>query len=170
MLTGKANQKKLNRQIRSQYQGKRQIHFEDTDHDIGHGCYITWILWAKEAPKHIKEAWICTSWIVELTATGRRDGRPFQASHLYRCIRRNSRVDTSLRTTPKAVLRLVQERWSNEEPMGSESLRIIDFSDISFASSNHVSLRQVPEVANPGKSTQTIWKINIFYTSMLSGQ
>ena len=110
----KANQKTLHRQIESQFQGKRQIPFEDTDHEIGHGRDITWILRAKEAPEHIKEAWIGTSWIVELTATGRRDGRPFQATHLYRSIRRTSRCDTSLRTTPKALLRLVRERWSLE--------------------------------------------------------
>jgi predicted transposase YbfD/YdcC len=38
-------------------------------------------------------------------ATGRRDGRPFRATHLFL---------TSLRTTPKALLRLVRERWSLE--------------------------------------------------------
>jgi hypothetical protein len=101
----KANQKTLHRQIESQFQGKRQIPFEETDHEIGHGRDITWILRAKEAPEHIKETWIGTSWIVELTATGRRDGRPFQATHLFL---------TSLRTTPKALLRLVRERWSLE--------------------------------------------------------
>ena len=42
---------------------------------------------------------------MEVSATGTRDGRPFQATHLFL---------TSLRTTPKALLRLVRERWSVE--------------------------------------------------------
>ena len=76
-----------------------------TDHEIGHGRNITWILRAKQAPEHIRETWIGTSWIVEVTASGSREGRPFQATHLFL---------TSLRTTPKALLQLVRDRWSIE--------------------------------------------------------
>jgi hypothetical protein len=70
----KANQKTLHRQIRSQIQGKRKIHFVATDHEISHGRTITWTLRAKQAPTHIAETWVGTSWIVEVTATGSRDG------------------------------------------------------------------------------------------------
>jgi hypothetical protein len=43
---------------------------------------------------------------VEVTASGvRRDGKPFQATHLFL---------TSLRTTPEALLQLVRDRWSIE--------------------------------------------------------
>ena len=101
----KANQKTLHRQIRSQFQGKRHIPFVATDHEVNHGRDITWTLRAKQAPEHISEAWIGTSWIVEVTASGTRDGRPFHATHLFL---------TSLRTTPEALLRLVRERWSIE--------------------------------------------------------
>jgi predicted transposase YbfD/YdcC len=76
-----------------------------TDHEISHGRDITWRLRAKQAPEHITEAWIGTSWIVEVTASGRRDGKPFQATHLFL---------TSLRTTPEALLQLVRDRWSIE--------------------------------------------------------
>ncbi len=76
-----------------------------TDHEISHGREIAWVLRAKQAPDHIREAWSGTSWIVEVKATGTRDGKPFQASHLFL---------TSLRTTPKALLRQVRERWSIE--------------------------------------------------------
>ena len=76
-----------------------------TDHEISHGRDITWTLRAKPAPKHICEAWIGTSWIVEVSATGYRDGRSFQAQHLFL---------TSLRTTPEAMLQLVRDRWSIE--------------------------------------------------------
>jgi predicted transposase YbfD/YdcC len=109
----KANQKTLHRQIRSQFEGKRHIPFVATDHEVSHGRDNTWTLRAVaagfrvavEAPEHISEAWIGTSWIVEVTASGTRDGRPFHATHLFL---------TSLRTTPEALLRLVRERWSIE--------------------------------------------------------
>ncbi len=96
-MTVKANQKTLHRQIRSQFQGKRHIPFVATDHEIGHGRNITWTLRAKQAPEHICEAWIGTSWIVEMTATGTREGRPYQATHLFL---------TSLRTAALNLLRL----------------------------------------------------------------
>ena len=84
------------------------------DHEIGHGRNITWSLRAKEAPEHIREAWVGTSWIAEVTATGRRDGKAFQATHLFWFTRRTSRCDTSLRTTPDALLQRVRDRWNIE--------------------------------------------------------
>ena len=75
------------------------------DHEIGNGRNITWALRAKQAPEHIREAWIGTSWIMEVTASGIRDGKHFQAIHLFL---------TSLRTTPEALLQLVRDRWSIE--------------------------------------------------------
>jgi hypothetical protein len=42
---------------------------------------------------------------VELTASGSRDGQPFQATHLFL---------SSLRTTSKALLQLLRDRWSIE--------------------------------------------------------
>jgi predicted transposase YbfD/YdcC len=101
----KGNQKTLHRQIRSQFQGKRKIPFLAGDHEISHGRDITWTLRAKQAPPHIAETWVGTSWIVEVTATGSRNGKPFQAQHLFL---------TSLRTTPEALLQLVRDRWSIE--------------------------------------------------------
>jgi hypothetical protein len=76
------------------------------DHEKSHGRDITWRRRAKQAPERIREAWIGTSWIVEVTATGRRDGKPFQATLLFL---------TSLRTTPDALLQLVRDRWSIED-------------------------------------------------------
>ena len=43
--------------------------------------------------------------MVELVASGSRDGKPFKARHLFL---------TSLRTTPEALLQLVRDRWSIE--------------------------------------------------------
>ena len=95
----------MHRQIASQFQGKRTIPFVAWDQQISHGRDITWTLRAKEAPQHIRESWVGTSWILEMTATGTRDGKPFQAQHLFL---------TSLRTTPEALLQLVRDRWSIE--------------------------------------------------------
>jgi predicted transposase YbfD/YdcC len=105
LLTVKANQKTLHRQIRSQFQGKRHISFVAGDHEISHGCDITWSLRAKQARAHITEAWTGTSWIVEVTASGTRDSKLFHTTHLFL---------TSLRTTPEALLQLVRDRWSIE--------------------------------------------------------
>jgi predicted transposase YbfD/YdcC len=101
----KANQRILHRQIRSQFQGQRKIPFLATDQEISHGRDMTWRLRAKEAPQHIREDWAGTSWIVEVMATGIRDGKPCHATHLFL---------TSLRTTPEALLQLVRDRWSIE--------------------------------------------------------
>ena len=60
---------------------------------------------AKEAPEYIKADWAGSAWIVELLASGSRDGKPFKARHLF---------ITSLRTTPEALLRLIRQRWSIE--------------------------------------------------------
>ena len=75
------------------------------DHEVSHGRNITWMLRAKQAPGHIREEWIGTSWIVEVAAIGRRDGKVFQATHVFL---------TSLRTTPDALQQLVRDRWSIE--------------------------------------------------------
>ena len=72
------------------------------------------MLHAKQAPEYIAQAWIGTSWIVEVVATGSRNGKPFQASHLAFFAQRTSRCGTSLRTRPDAMLQLVRDRWSIE--------------------------------------------------------
>ncbi len=95
----------MHRQICSQFQAKRKIPFVATDHEVSHGYDIAWLLRAKQAPAHIREAWIGTSWIVEVAASGTREGKPFYATNLFL---------TSLRTTPEALLLLVRDRWSIE--------------------------------------------------------
>jgi len=51
----KAKQKRLHRQIASQFKEKRMIPFVATDQEISYGRDITWALRAKTAPKHIRE-------------------------------------------------------------------------------------------------------------------
>jgi hypothetical protein len=83
-----------------------------SDHEDNHGRDISWTLRAKQAPEHNQEAWVGTSWIVEVVADGVRDGMPFKTTQLAFFIQRTSRCDTSLRTTPEALLKLVRDRWS----------------------------------------------------------
>jgi len=71
------------------------------DHESSYGWDITWTLWAKEAPEQIREVWIGTSWIVGVTDSGSRDGKPFRSTYVFL---------TSLCTTPEALLQLVRDR------------------------------------------------------------
>ena len=105
LLTVKGNQKTLHRQIHSQFQGKRQIPFTAAGHEKRHGRDTTWSLRAKEAPDHIKANWPGCSWIVEVITSVTRKGKRVEQAHYFL---------TSLRTAPKALLRLVRQRWSIE--------------------------------------------------------
>ena len=49
---------------------------------------------------------------MEVTASGIRDTKLFHATHLYGFTKRTFRCDTSLRTTPEALLQLGRDGWS----------------------------------------------------------
>ncbi len=83
-----------------------------SDDDDRHGRRVRWTLRARNATDAIRERWVGASWIIELVSTGRRDGKPFHHVHLFMDIQRTSRCDTTLRTSPKALLRLVRQRWA----------------------------------------------------------
>lgn len=57
------------------------------------------------ATETIRERWAGAPWITELVSTGRRDGTPMDHVHF---------LITTLRTSPKALLRLVRQRWAIE--------------------------------------------------------
>ena len=105
LLIVKGNQKTLHRQIRSQFQGKRQIPHAAVDHEKRHGRDTTWNLRAKEAPDHIKANWPVCSWIMEVISTVNRKSKRVEQAHYFL---------TRLRTAPKVLLRLVRQRWSIE--------------------------------------------------------
>ncbi|WP_259727655.1 MULTISPECIES: hypothetical protein [unclassified Synechococcus] len=91
----------MHRQIRCQFQGKCHIPVEASVFEDGDGRAITWTLRAKQAPKHIRQAWSDTSWIVEVISVGTRDAKTFRQTHFFL---------TSLRSTPEALLQLVRDR------------------------------------------------------------
>jgi predicted transposase YbfD/YdcC len=106
LLTVKSNEKTLYRQSGCQFQGNRQIPFTATDHEKCHGRDTVWELRAKEVPEHIKANWTGSAWIVEvITDTVGRNGKRGVRRHLFL---------SSVRTTPKALLRLIRQRWSIE--------------------------------------------------------
>ena len=70
-----------------------------------HGRHVRWQLRARNATDAIRERWVGASWIIELVSTGHRDGEPFHHVHLF--------ITTS-RTSSKALLRQVRQRWAIE--------------------------------------------------------
>jgi len=115
-LTVKKNQRTLHRQIADQFRGHRHFPVEISDVEASHGRQVCWQLRARNATEAIRERWAGASWIIELVSTGRRDGRAFHHVHLF---------ITTLRTCPKALLRLVRQRWAieNQWQIGRASCR-----------------------------------------------
>lgn len=98
----KGNQKTLRRQMRSQFEGMRQIPHAANDHEKRHGRETTWNLITKETPDHIKANWSSCSWIVDVISTATRKDKRVEKAHKFL---------KSLRTAPKALLRLIRQRW-----------------------------------------------------------
>ena len=105
LLTVKNNQRRLYQQIVSQFRGNRHFPVMISDFETSHGREVQWQLRARNATAAIRERWLGASWIIELVSTGRRDGKTF--CHIHQFI-------TTLRTSPKAMLRLVRQRWAIE--------------------------------------------------------
>ena len=76
-----------------------------SEFEASHGRQVCWQLRARNATDSIRERWVGASWIVELVSQGRRDGKPFHQVHYF---------ITTLRTSPKVLLRLVRQRWAIE--------------------------------------------------------
>jgi hypothetical protein len=105
LLTVKINQRRLYQQIVSQFRGNRHFPVVISDFEASHGRQVRWTLRARSATAAIRERWAGASWIFELVSTGRRDGKPFHHVNLF---------ITTLRNSPKALLRLVRQRWAIE--------------------------------------------------------
>jgi predicted transposase YbfD/YdcC len=105
LLTVKNNQRRLHQQILSQFRGHRHFPVVISDVESSHGRLVHWQLRARNATDAIRERWVGASWIVELVSTGWRGIKPFHHVHYFL---------TTLRTSPKALLRLVRQRWAIE--------------------------------------------------------
>ncbi len=91
--------------IRDRLTYNRKVPWETSHHEVGHGRDITWTLRAMPAPNWVIEQWPGSATIIAVRSQGIRDGRPVDETRYY---------VTSLRTSAKALLRLVRNRWSIE--------------------------------------------------------
>ena len=105
LLSVKNNQRRLYQQIVSQFRGSRHFPVVISDCEAGHGRQVRWTLRARNATDTIRQRWAGASWIIELVSTGLRGSKPFHQVHYFL---------TTLRTSPKALLRLVRQRWAIE--------------------------------------------------------
>ena len=83
----------------------RKVPWEVSHHEVGHGRDITWTLRAMPAPDWVIDQWPGSATIIAVRSQGIRDGRPVDETRYY---------VTSLRTSAKALLRQVRNRWSIE--------------------------------------------------------
>jgi hypothetical protein len=78
--------------------------FECSHRERKHGRDLTWTLRGMAAPEWVEENWPGSATILAVRCKGRRDGKRIDETHYY---------VTSLRTTAKALLQHVRDRWSN---------------------------------------------------------
>jgi hypothetical protein len=105
LLSVKNNQRRLFQQIVAQFRGNRHCPVVISDCEAGHGRQVRWTLRARNATDAIRQRWAGASWIIELVSSGLRGRKPFRQVHYFL---------TTLRTSPKALLRLVRQRWAIE--------------------------------------------------------
>ena len=79
--------------------------FECGHRERKRGRDLTWTLRGMAAPEWVVENWPGSATILAVRCKGRRDGKRIDETHYY---------VTSLRTTAKALLQLVRDRWSIE--------------------------------------------------------
>jgi predicted transposase YbfD/YdcC len=77
---------------------------------------LTWTLRGMPAPEWVVENWPGSATILAVRCKGTRDDKAVDETRYYVLAERTSRCDTSLRTTAKALLQHVRDRWSIENP------------------------------------------------------
>ena len=105
MIAVKHGRRKGFRLIRDRLTHSRNVPWESSHHEVGHGRDIAWTLRAMPAPDWVIEQLPGSATIIAVRSQGIRDGRPVDEMHY---------IVTSLRTSAKALLRLVRNRWSIE--------------------------------------------------------
>ena len=105
MIAVKHGRRKGFRLIRDRLTFSRKVPWETSHHEVGHGRDIVWTLRAMPAPDWVIEQWPGSATIIAVRSQGVRDGRRVDETRYY---------VTSLRTSAKALLRLVRNRWSIE--------------------------------------------------------
>jgi len=105
LIAIKGSRRKAFQLIRDRLTYGKRVPFQASASERGHGRESTWTLRAVEAPTTIKEIWPGSALIISVKSAGTREGRAINETHYY---------VTSLRTTAKALLQHVRDRWSIE--------------------------------------------------------
>lgn len=105
MIAIKGSRRKAFQLIRDRLTYGKQVPFQARVSECGYGRTSTWTLRAMEAPTTIKEIWPGSALIISVRSAGTREGRAINETRYY---------VTSLRTTAKALLQHVRDRWSIE--------------------------------------------------------
>jgi predicted transposase YbfD/YdcC len=105
LIAVKHGRRKGFRLIRDRLTYRRKVPWQTSHHEAGHGRNIVWTLRAMPAPDWVMEQWTGSATIIAVRSQGTRDGRPVDETRYY---------VTSLRTSAKALLRQVRNRWSIE--------------------------------------------------------
>ena len=83
----------------------RQAPFQASTRERKRGRELTWSLRGMPAPPWVVENWPSSATILSVRCKGIREGKPVDETHYY---------VTSLRTTARALLQHVRDRWSIE--------------------------------------------------------
>ena len=105
MIAIKGSRRKAFQLIRDRLTYGKWVPFQASASERGHGRESTWTLRAVEAPTTIKEIWPGSALIISVRSAGTHEGRAINETRYY---------VTSLRTTAKALLQHVRDRWSIE--------------------------------------------------------
>jgi predicted transposase YbfD/YdcC len=105
LIAVKHGRRKGFRLIRDRLTYRRKVPWQTSHHEAGHGRNIVWMLRAMPAPDWVMEQWPGSATIIAVRSQGVRDGRPVDETRYY---------VTSLRTSAKALLLQVRNRWSIE--------------------------------------------------------
>jgi predicted transposase YbfD/YdcC len=105
LIAIKGSRRRAFQLIRDRLTYGKRVPFQASASERGHGRESTWTLRAVEAPTTIKEIWPGSALIISVRSAGTREGRAINETRYY---------VTSLRTTEKALLQHVRDRWSIE--------------------------------------------------------
>ncbi len=105
MIAVKHGRRKGFRLIRNRLTYSRKVHWETSHHEAGHCRDIVWTPRAMPTPDWVIEQWPGSATIIAVRSQADRDGRRVDETRYY---------VTSLRTSAKALLRQVRNRWSIE--------------------------------------------------------
>jgi predicted transposase YbfD/YdcC len=105
LIAVKHTRRKGFRLIRDRLTYGRRIPWRTSKREIKRGRDITWDLRAVPAPEWVMEQWPGSATIIAVRSHGTREGKPQDETRYY---------VSSLRTSAKAMLKAIRQRWSIE--------------------------------------------------------